>query len=67
MMPGPCQGCGSTNYQLSNGGPAWCPECDVKAAAELDKLQAAQWQHWRGQKPNVARGPKYPGMLEPIF
>ena len=26
--PGPCIGCGATNYELSCGGPTICPRCD---------------------------------------
>lgn len=51
--PGPCVGCGATNYPLSMGGPSVCPACDVyppekrvqQIAYERDQIVKAAWSY----------------------
>lgn len=40
IQPGPCVGCGATNYPLSFGGPTVCGPCDCGVSPEITKLRA---------------------------
>lgn len=42
LQPGPCVGCGATNYSLSLGGPGLCPLCDCLPPERRLKDVAAQ-------------------------